>query len=70
MVTDDLQVINWSDYPKIMRPKHIEEILGISQRKTYEFLNDPPFHVAKDGKQKFISKAVFIEWLEGRKLDL
>lgn len=59
--------INWNEYPRTLRPKHIQEILGRSQRKTYEFLNDnPPFHVAVDGNEKFISKTVFREWLEGK----
>ncbi len=26
--------INWGKYPMTLRPKHIEEILGRSQRKT------------------------------------
>lgn len=61
----EIREIEWDKYPPTLRPKHIQEILGRSQRKTYEFLNDAPFHVATDGREKFISKAVFREWLEG-----
>ena len=57
--------IDWGKYPPTLRPKHIQEILGRSQRKTYEFLQNPPFHVAVDGREKFVSKAVFRRWLEG-----
>lgn len=61
--------IKWENYPPVLRPKHIQEIMGRSQRKTYEFLNDPPFHVAVDGREKFISKSVFRRWLEGEQAD-
>jgi alkyl sulfatase BDS1-like metallo-beta-lactamase superfamily hydrolase len=57
--------IKWDKYPDVLRPKHIQEIMGRSQRKTYEFLHDAPFHVAKDGRELFVSKAVFRRWLEG-----
>ena len=70
MVTDMDNMINWGKYPPTIRPKHIEEIMGRSPRKTYEFLSKPPFHVARDGSQIFISKAVFRNWLEGTNIDV
>jgi pantothenate kinase len=57
--------ISWDELPMTLRPKNLEGILGRSPRKTYEFLSKPPFHVARDGSQIFISKAVFRNWLEG-----
>jgi hypothetical protein len=70
MVIEEANMIVWNKYPPTLRPKHIEEIMGRSPRKTYEFLSKPPFHVARDGNQIFISKAVFRNWLEGTNLDV
>ncbi|WP_339273523.1 DNA-binding protein [Paenibacillus sp. FSL W8-0426] len=61
--------INWIDYPMTLRPKHIEQIMKMSQKKTYEFLGDAPFHVARAGRDIYISKNVFRNWLEGTNLD-
>jgi hypothetical protein len=58
---------DWDKYPMTLRPKHIEGIMNRSPRKTYEFLSKSPFHVARDGSQIFISKAVFRSWIEGSK---
>lgn len=52
-----------------LRPKHIEQIMKMSQKKTYEFLGDAPFHVARAGRDIYISKNVFRNWLEGTNLD-
>jgi hypothetical protein len=61
---------DWDKYPMTLRPKHIEQIMKMSQKKTYEFLSDPPFHVAKAGREKYISKIVFRNWLEGTNFDI
>lgn len=61
---------DWTQYPMTLRPKHIMEIMDMSQKKTYEFLNDPPFHVAKAGREHYISKLVFRNWLEGTNFDV
>jgi hypothetical protein len=52
-----------------LRAKHVKEIMKLSQAKLYEFLGDVPFHVAKAGRELYISKAVFRNWLEGRSDD-
>jgi pantothenate kinase len=57
--------VDWDNLPMTLRPKHIEQILGISQRKVYEFLNKVPFHIVRDGHQIYISKTVFRNWIEG-----
>lgn len=61
---------DWDDYPMTLRPKHIEKIMKMSQKKTYEFLADPPFHVARAGRELYISKLVFRNWLEGTNHDI
>ncbi|MDF2649636.1 MAG: DNA-binding protein [Paenibacillus sp.] len=61
---------DWDKYPMTLRPKHIEQIMKMSQKKTYEFLSNPPFHVAMAGREKYISKMVFRNWLEGTNLDI
>lgn len=57
--------IDWDKLPMTLRPKHIQDILGISQRKIYELLHKSPFYIVKDGQQIYISKNVFRTWLEG-----
>lgn len=57
--------VDWDELPMALRPKHIESIMGISKRKVYEFLNNAPFHIVRDGHQIYISKAVFRKWLGG-----
>lgn len=56
------------DYLLVLEPHHIQEILQIGSRATYELLNDPPFHVNRVGKNRMIkvSKDTFFGWLEGR----
>ncbi|OBZ15141.1 DNA-binding protein [Bacillus sp. FJAT-26390] len=55
--------------PLILEPAHIQEILCIGRRATYELLADPPFHVNRVGKNKMIKvpRDVFFRWLEGDK---
>lgn len=64
------KICDWDLYPMTLRPKHIEKIMKMSQKKTYEFLGDPPFHVAKAGRELYISKLVFRNWLEGTNFDI
>lgn len=61
---------DWAQYPMTLRPKHIEEIMKMSQKKTYDFLANPPFHVARAGREIYISKLVFRNWLEGTNFDV
>jgi hypothetical protein len=56
---------DWAKYPMTLRPKHIEEILGRSQKSIYELLKESPFHIGKAGRDIYISKSIFRKWLEG-----
>ncbi|WP_211745371.1 helix-turn-helix domain-containing protein [Paenibacillus sp. Marseille-Q4541] len=53
------------DYPSVLHAKHIQKILDIGERQTYELLNSGQFHVVQVGRLKKVSKDVFIKWLEG-----
>jgi excisionase family DNA binding protein len=55
-------------YPSVLEPKHLMQILGVSDRHLYEWLNQkkPPFHFVRVGKSIKISKEVFLNWLEGQ----
>lgn len=64
------QKLNWESFPMTLRPKHVKEIMELSQAKLYEFLGDAPFHVAKAGRGLYISKTVFRNWLEDRRDDI
>lgn len=59
------QNLNWDSLPMTLRPKHIK-IMKMSQAKLYEFLRDTPFYAAKAGRELYIIKAEFGNWLEGR----
>ncbi|OMF35211.1 DNA-binding protein [Paenibacillus sp. FSL H8-0548] len=56
------------EFPLVLEPAHIQEILNIGRRGTYELLADPPFHVNRIGKNKMIKvpRDVFFIWLEGK----
>jgi hypothetical protein len=56
---------SYDDYPSVLAPEDVQEILGIGRRKVYEFLKNPPFHTVRVGKLIKVSKQVFINWLEG-----
>jgi hypothetical protein len=60
-------MMNKNELPEVLTPKHIQNILGLSRRGTYDLLENPPFHVARVGRLYKISKQVFYNWLEGEK---
>lgn len=53
-------------YPSILEPIHIQAILDIGERQTYELLNlEPaPFHIVRVGRLIKVAKHVFVKWLE------
>ncbi|MWV44788.1 DNA-binding protein [Paenibacillus sp. HJL G12] len=63
------------DYPIMLEPAHIQEILGLGRKNTYQFLNEveakvylkkePEFHLKRIGKLMKIPKDSFFDWLEG-----
>ncbi|MFH0067512.1 DNA-binding protein [Peribacillus sp. NPDC056705] len=58
-------LINRNDYPEVLEPKEIQEILKLGRRQTYELLADAPFRVLKVGRNYKIPKHVFFNWFEG-----
>jgi hypothetical protein len=57
--------INREKLPEALTSDHVQQILGIGRRQTYELLNDPPFHAVKIGKLYKISKKAFFKWFDG-----
>lgn len=57
--------------PLVLEPAHIQEILKIGRRQTYEFLKHPPFPVRRLGGRNLIkvSRDTFFRWLEGEDID-
>ncbi|WP_342439965.1 helix-turn-helix domain-containing protein [Paenibacillus sp. FSL L8-0436] len=55
--------------PPVLSPADIQKFLGIGQKQSYELLNSDAFHVSRVGRRMLVSRAVFIEWLEGRSED-
>lgn len=74
MNINDNEVIQMSsiksreEYPLILKPTDVQEILGIGRRGTYELLNNPPFHVNRIGKNGrfIIARDVLFNWVEGK----
>lgn len=53
------------ELPEVLTPSHVQSILGIGRRQTYELFDKPPFHVVKVGKLYKVSKKAFFKWLDG-----
>ena len=51
--------------PESLSPKHIQQILGIGRRQTYELLSEPPFRVIRLGRKYIIPKHLFFKWFDG-----
>lgn len=58
-------IIKKEQLPEVLEPKHIQQILNIGRRQTYELLENPPFHVVRVGRLYKISKRAFFNWLDG-----
>ena len=57
---------NYHDYPQVLNVSDIQNILEIGRKQAYELVNSGKFHVVRIGNRIKISKAVFINWLEGK----
>ncbi|KAF6584097.1 hypothetical protein ACT3XG_15695 [Paenibacillus polymyxa] len=58
---NEIKVANdWAQYPMTLRPKHVEEIMKMSPKKTYEFLA---------GKY-ILANWYFFNWLDGANFDV
>lgn len=53
------------ELPEALTPEHVQQLLGIGRRQTYELLGNPPFHVVKVGRLYKISKKAFFKWFDG-----
>ncbi|RRN73244.1 DNA-binding protein [Peribacillus simplex] len=51
--------MNRNEYPEVLEPKEIQEILKIGRRQTYELLANAPFRVLSVGRNNKIPKHVF-----------
>lgn len=61
--------MNRDELPEALAPKHIQQILSIGRKQTYELLANPPFHVVKVGRIYKISKKAFFNWFDGKQED-
>lgn len=56
--------MNKSDYPIILNAKHIQEIMGIGVRRSYEIMDLKGFPKIQIGRTKRVERDKFFEWLE------
>jgi len=59
------------DYPEVLRPAHIEKLLGVSKPIVSEWTRDPSFPILNKGRKKgevvMVLKAELYEWLKSRR---
>ncbi|PGZ46106.1 DNA-binding protein [Bacillus anthracis] len=53
-----------NDYPIMLKVDHVAEVLGISQRKAYEIMDQKGFPLVKIGRKKVVPRDAFFNWLE------
>lgn len=65
--TKERYVLDRDALPEALNPQHIQDILGLSRRATYELMNseNPPFKILKVQNRFKVSKKVFLEWFDG-----
>lgn len=47
-----------------MNAKHIQEILGVSERFAYEYMERPDFPLVRIGRNKRVQRDKFFKWIE------
>lgn len=52
------------DYPLVMTATHIQEILGVGKRKSYEIMGEKGFPLVKLGSLKRVNRDDFFDWLD------
>lgn len=55
--------MNYNDYPVILTPKHVQEILGWKKDQVYNLFRSKKFPSEKIGGKYIIPKARFLNWL-------
>ncbi|OOR10201.1 DNA-binding protein [Bacillus cereus] len=53
-----------NDYPIMLKVDHVAEVLGISQRKAYDIMDQKGFPLVKIGRKKVVPKEAFFNWVE------
>jgi hypothetical protein len=54
------------DLPDPLKPKDIQEFLGLSKNSTYNLIDEKVFHSVAVGKLKIIPKSNFVYWYLGK----
>ena len=55
---------NPTDYPIMLTADHIAEIMGVSKRIAYEFMEYKGFPLIRVGRLKRVNRDAFFNWLE------
>jgi hypothetical protein len=59
--------MSFNEFPPLLTPKHIQQILNNGRTQSYALMNSGEFHVIRVGKRLYVLKEVFLEWLRGSK---
>ena len=58
---------NYEDVlPKVLAPKDIHRFLGCGINQVHQLIKSGEFHSVKMGNRWYISRNVFLQWLEGQ----
>lgn len=52
------------DYPLVMKPQHVAEVMGVSKRVAYDVMELPGFPLIRIRKIKMVAREAFFLWLE------
>ena len=55
------------EYPLVMKPQHVAEVMGISKRIAYDVMELPGFPLIRIRKIKMVAREAFFTWLENAK---
>ncbi|HDX9529701.1 TPA: helix-turn-helix domain-containing protein [Bacillus thuringiensis] len=53
-----------NEYPIMLKVDHVAEVLGISQRKAYDIMDQKGFPLVKIGRKKVVPRDAFFNWIE------
>lgn len=57
-------MINWSQYPLVLKKSHVKEILGVGDNVTYALLNQKGFPSVRVGRSFRVSRDSLKAWIE------
>lgn len=55
------------DYPDVLTPQQVQEMLGVGQRMVYQLLREGKIHNVRMGKLYRVPKAAVIDYLYSEK---